>query len=151
MQDYVDAPDGVDLGSNVHLERNGDDGQGEDEVDGDEEKEDVEEVEEEDEDKGEDRNKDDGKEPWTIGLGEMVNTSADDADTIVEDEPTMLPKPVQKMRKYTPQPQPPAPALRPQTPESSPRPQTLETYTLSGLEFLGLVTPQNPQPAAPTL
>jgi len=32
-----------------------------------------------------------------------------------------------------------------------PQPPTLETHTLSGLEFLGLVNPQKPRPAAPTL
>jgi hypothetical protein len=41
-------------------------------------------VEEEDEDEEEDKNENDGKEPWTIGQGEMVNTSADDADAMVD-------------------------------------------------------------------
>jgi hypothetical protein len=31
------------------------------------------------------------------------------------------------------------------------RPRTPDTHTLSGLEFLGLVTPQKPRQAAPTL
>jgi hypothetical protein len=108
-------------------------------------------VEEEDEDEEEDKDEDDGKEPRTIGQGEMVNTSADDADTMVDDEPTVLPEQGQEMREHTPRPQPPAPAPRPQTPEPSPRPRTPETHTLSGQEFLGLVTPQKPRPAAPTL
>ena len=47
------------------------------------------EVEEEDEDEEEDKDEDDGKEPWTIGQGEMVDISADDADTMVDDEPTV--------------------------------------------------------------
>jgi len=55
------------------------------------------------------------------------------------------------MREHTPRPQPPAPAPRPQTPEPPPRPRTPETHTLSGLECLGLLTPQKPRPAAPTL
>jgi len=86
-----------------------------------------------------------------IGQEEMVNTSADDADTMVDDQPTVRPAQGQKMREHTPRPQPPAPAPRPPTPEPCPRPRTPETHTLSWLEFLGLVTPQKPDPAAPTL
>ena len=81
----------------------------------------------------------------------MVNPSADNADTMVDDQPTMLPEQGQEMREHTPRPQPLAPAPRPQTPKPRPRPRTPETHTLSGLEFLGLVTPQKPHPAAPTL
>jgi hypothetical protein len=81
----------------------------------------------------------------------MVNTSADDADTMVDDEPAVLPEHGREMHEYTPRPQPPAAAPRPQTPEPSPRPRTPETHTLSGLVFLGLVTPQKPRPVAPTL
>jgi hypothetical protein len=72
-------------------------------------------VEEEDEDEEEDKDVDDGKEPRTIGQGEMVNTSGDDADTMVDDEPTVLPEQRrdmgqgQEMREHTPWPQPPAP------------------------------------------
>jgi hypothetical protein len=102
-------------------------------------------------DEDEEEDEDNGKEPRTIGQGEMVNTSADDVDTMVDDEPTVLPEQGQEMREHTPRPQPPAPAPRPQTPEPPPRPRTPETHTLSGLEFLGLVTPQKPRPAAPTL
>jgi hypothetical protein len=94
---------------------------------------------------------DNGKEPRTIGQGEMVNTSADDADNMVDPQPTVLPEQSQEIRKHTLQPQPPAPAPRPQTPEPRPRPRTPETHTLSGLEFLELVMPQKPRPAAPTL
>ena len=146
MEDDVDAPDGVVFDCVVDMERDGDDDEEEDE-----EKDDEVEVEEEDEDEEEDKDEDDGKEPRTIGQGEMVNTSADDADTMVDDEPTVLPEQGQEMREHTPRPQPPAPAPRPQTPEPSPRPRTPETHTLSGLQFLGLVTPQKPRPAAPTL
>jgi len=62
------------------MERNGDDE--EEEV---EEEEDEEEHEDEDEDKDEDE--DDGKEPRMIVQGEMVNTLADDIDTMVENQP----------------------------------------------------------------
>jgi hypothetical protein len=151
MEDDVDAPDGVNLDGDVDLKRDGDDDEEEDEDEEDEDKEDEVEVEEEDEDEEEDKDEDDGKEPRTIGLGGMVNTSADDADTMVDDEPTVLPEQGQEMREHTPRAQPPAPAPRPQTPEPSPRPRTPETHTLSGLEFLGLVTPQTPCPAALTL
>ena len=44
-----------------------------------------------DEDEEEDKN-DDGKEPWTIRQGEMVNTSAYDVDTMVDDQPIVLPE-----------------------------------------------------------
>jgi hypothetical protein len=59
---------------------------------------DEEEVEEDDEDEEEEKDEDDGKEPRTIGQREMVNTSADDADTMVNDEPTVLPAQGQEMR-----------------------------------------------------
>jgi hypothetical protein len=81
----------------------------------------------------------------------MVNTLADDVDTMVDDQPIVLPEQGQDMREHTPRPQPPAPAPRPQTPEPRPRPQTPETHPLRGLEHLGLVTPQNPRLAVPTL
>jgi len=55
------------------------------------------------------------------------------------------------MHDDTSRPQPPAPAPRPLTLELLPRPPTPETHTLSGPVFLGLVTPQKPRPAAPTL
>jgi hypothetical protein len=133
------------------MERDGDDDEEEDEQEQDEDMQDEVEVEDEDEDEEEDKNEDDGKEPRTIGHGEMVNTSGDDADTMVDDEPTVLPEQGQEMRKYTPWAQPPAPAPPPRTPEPHPRPRTPETHTLSGLEFLVLVTPQKPRPAVPTL
>jgi hypothetical protein len=108
-------------------------------------------VEEEDEDEEDDKDEDDGKEPQTIDQGEMVNTSADDADTMVDDEPTVLPEQGHAMHENTPRPQPAAPAPQPRTPEPSPRPRTPETHTLSGLEFLRVVTLQKPRPVAPTV
>jgi hypothetical protein len=50
----------------------------------------------------------------------MVNTSGDDADTIVDDQPTVLPEQGQAVRKHTPRHQPPAPAPQPQTLEACP-------------------------------
>jgi len=142
MEDDVGAPDGIDIDGDVDMERDGEDGEDEEEED-EREEEVVDEDEEEDEDNG--------KEPRTIGQGEMVNTSADDVDTMVDDEPTVLPEQGQEMREHTTWQQPLAPAPRPQTPEPPPRPQTPETHTLSGLKTLGLVTLQKPRPAAPTL
>jgi hypothetical protein len=124
MVDDVNTPDGIDSDGDVDMERDGDDEVEEDEQDEDEEEED----------------EDDGKEPRTIGQGEMVNTSADDDDTMVDDQPMVLPEQCQQMRE--PRPQPPA---------SAPRPQTPETHPLSGLEELRPLTPQKPRPAVPTL
>jgi len=151
MEDDVDALDSVDSDGDVDMGSNGDNDKEEDEEEEDEEKEDVEEVEEEDEDEEEDKDEDDGKEPRTIGHGEMANTSADDADTIVDDEPTVLPEQGQEMREHTPRWQPLVSAPRLQTVEPPPWPRTPETHTLSGLEILGLVTPQYPRLAALTL
>jgi hypothetical protein len=101
MQDNVGAPDSVDIDGNVDMETDGDDGEDEEE-----EYEKEEEVVDEDEEKDEDN----GKEPRTIGQGEMVNTSADDVDTMVDNVPTVLPEQGQEMRDHTPRPQPLAPA-----------------------------------------
>jgi len=153
--DDVGATDAVDLDGNVDVERDHDDEEEEDEEEKDdeehdEEKEDEEE-EEEDEDEEEDKDEDDGKEPRTIGQGEMVNTSANDVDTMVDDQPIMLPAQGQNMGEHTPRPQPRAPAPQPQSLEPFPRPQTPETHPLSRPEHLGLVTPETPCPAVPTL
>jgi hypothetical protein len=118
MEDDVDALDGVDLDGNVDMERNGEDEEDEEEEHEQEEDEKKEVVVDEDEE--EDEDEDNGKVPRTIGQGEMVNLSADDADTMVDDQPTMLPDQGQEMHEHTPQPQPPAPAQRPQTPEPGP-------------------------------
>jgi len=138
MEDDVDAPDGVDSDGNVDMQRDGDNEEEEDEQEEDEEKEHEEEKKEEEED----GNEDDGKEPRTIGQGEMVNTSADDEDTMVDDQPIFQPEQGQKMREHAPWPQPLAPAPQLQTPEPCPRPRTPETHPLSELDHLGLVMPQ---------
>jgi len=86
MEDDVDAPDSIDLDGNVDMKRDGyqDGEQGEEEED--EPKEDENVVEEEDEDEEQDKDEDDGKEPLMIGQGEMDNTSADNVDTMVDDQ-----------------------------------------------------------------
>jgi len=66
--------------------------------------------ENEEEEKKEDKDEDDGKEPRMIGQGEMVNTSADDVDTMVDDQLIVLSEPAQEIGDHTPRPQPPAPA-----------------------------------------
>jgi hypothetical protein len=98
-------------------------------------------VEEKDEVEEENKDEDDYKEPQMNGQGEIGSTSADNADTIVDDEPTVLPEQGEVMGDHTPWPQHPAPAPRPQTPELSPRPRTPGTYIFSGLEVLWLVKP----------
>jgi len=141
MEDDVDAPDGVNLDSDVDMERDGDDAEEEDKEVVDKDEEDEEEEEDEDEDE------DDGKEPRTISQGEIVNTSGNDVDTMVNDHPIMLPDKGQKMREHTSQPEPPGAAPRTHTPEPRPPPRMPETHPLTGLEDLGLVTPQKRRPA----
>jgi hypothetical protein len=152
MENNVDAPDSIDLDGDVDMARDGHDDKEEDEVEEDEQgDEEVDEGEEKEKDKEEDKDEDDDKEPWTIGQGETVNTSADDVDTMVDVHPIVLPEESQELREHTPRPQPPAPAPRQQTQAPRPRPHTLETDHLSRVEHLGLGTPQKPRPAVPTL
>jgi len=93
---------------------------GDDDEEKDDEREHEEEVEEEDEDEEEDQDEDDGKEPRTLGQGEMVNTSADDIDTMVDDQAIVLPEKGQEMREHTPRPQHPVSAPQPKPRESPP-------------------------------
>jgi len=51
-----------------------------------------------------------------IGPGEMVNTSADDVDTMVDNHPIMLPEQGEQMRVHHPRPHALAPAPLQQTP-----------------------------------
>jgi len=81
----------------------------------------------------------------------MVNTSVDTLDTRVDNQPIALPEQGEEMREYTPRPQPLAPAPHPHTPEPRPRARTLETHLLIGLEVLGIVTPQKPRLAVPSV
>jgi hypothetical protein len=81
----------------------------------------------------------------------MIHTSADDVDTMVDDQPIMLPAQRLLMREYTPPPQPRAPAPWPETPKHRPRPRTPETHLITGLEHLRLMMLQRPPLAVPTL
>ena len=139
MANGLDEPYGVDLDGDEDMERDG--GNEEEELE-EEEHAEEEDEEEEDEEEEEEEDEDEGKEPHMIGQGEMVNTLADDADTMVDDQPIMLPGHGQEMGDHTPQPQPPSPAPWPQTPEPHPQPWTPETHPVGGLEVLGLVTTQ---------
>jgi len=145
-EDEVDTPDSVDLYGDVCKERDGEDDEDEDEPEEDEEMEDEEEVEEEDEDEAEDKDEDDGKEPQTIGQGESVNTSADDVDTMVDDQQILLPEQGQKVGEHTQWPQLPAHAPGQRTPDPRPRPYTQGNHPLGGLEHLGLATPHETSP-----
>jgi hypothetical protein len=80
MEDDVDAPDGVDLDSDVDMQRDGDDEEKEDEEEEDKVEEDKEEEEDEDDEEH------DGKDPRTISQRVMVHTPADYIDRIVDDQ-----------------------------------------------------------------
>jgi len=78
MEDDVDSLYGVDSDRDVDMERDV-------EHEEDEQEEDVMEVEVVDDDEEEEEEEDNDKEPQTIGQGEMVNTSANDDYTMVDD------------------------------------------------------------------
>jgi len=84
MEDDEDAPDGVDLDGDVDMEWDCEHEEHEEEEDEKKEEVVVDENQEEDENNG--------KESRTIGQGEMVNSSDDNADTMVDNEPTVLPE-----------------------------------------------------------
>jgi len=136
MEDDMDAPCGVDLVCDEGLTRDSDDFE--------EEVEDIEDeaVEEEEEKEEEDENVNDGKEPRTIGQGEIVTTSADNVDAMIVNQPIMIPEQGQEMEKHTPGPQLPEPAPWPETPQPCPPPQTPEIHPLTWLESFGLVMAQ---------
>jgi hypothetical protein len=147
MKDDVDAPEGVDVDGDVHMQRDGGNEEAEDKEEEEEDK-----VKEDEEEKvDEDEYEDDSKEPRTIRQGEMVNTSADDVDTIVVNQPIVCPEQGQEMRDDTSRPHPPAHAPQPHSLEPCSRPRTPETHPLNGLEHSGLEMPQKPRPAEPSL
>jgi len=148
MEDDVDAPDGVDLDGHVDMEMDCDDEEEEDEEEDDKDEENEEEKEEEEDE--EDEDEDDGHEPRMIHLGELANASADDVDTIVDDQPLVSAEQGQEMRNHTSEPQSPAPAPWAHTLEPRPWPRTPETSLFGGLDFLWLVMLQQPRPAVPT-
>jgi len=144
MEDDVNEPDGVDLNGDADTRRDS----GDEEVE-DEHEEDEDEVEDTDEE--EDKDEDDRKKPRTISQEDMVNTSADNVETMVDNQSIVVPEQRHGMRIHTPRLQPPAPAPWPQTPEHYPWPWPPETHPLSGLQHLGLLTTQNAHPAVPAL
>jgi len=148
MEDDVDALYSVDLYSDVDMARHGDNEKEEEKYEDDVGEKDE---DEEDEDKEEDEDEDDGKEPQTIDLGDMVNTSAYDVDTMSDNQPIMLPEQGQERCKSTPQPQPPVTTPQTQTLDPHRWPRYPETHLLSGLLSVGPVMRQDPRPQVPPL
>jgi len=149
MEEDVDAQDGVDLVGNVHMERDGDEEE-EAELEKDEEQMEKNEKDEEEEQE-EDKDEDDSKEPQTIGQEAVLNTSSDDADTMVDVQAIVLSEQGQETREDLPRPWPLEPAQWPPSTEPCLQPWTPETHPLGGLEDLGLVTPQKHRPVVPSL
>jgi len=118
------------------MERDVDDEEKEDEEEEDEAEDDTDDTDEEEEEEEEDEDEDDGKEPRVVSQGEMVNSSADDVDSVVGDQQIVVPEQGQEMREYTPLPQPLTPVQRHQIPKPRPQLRTPETHPLSGLEEL---------------
>ena len=77
--------------------------------------------------------------------GEMVNTTGDDVDTMVDDQAIVLSERGQETCEHTTWSQPLASAPRVLTLEPRVRPRMLETNPLSGMEDLGLVTSRRPR------
>ena len=80
----------------------------------------VDEDDEQDKDEEEDKNKDDGKKPRTIRQGEMVNTLANTVDTMVDEQPIVIPEQGQEMCNHTLWIPPPAHTPPPDTAEPCP-------------------------------
>jgi hypothetical protein len=116
MEDNMDTTERVDFDGDVDMDMNININQENDEwdADADYDDEEEEETEEEDEDEEEDKDQDDSKEPWTIAQREMVNTLADDVDTMVDHQPIQIPEQGHEMCYHNPGPQPLVPALQPQ-------------------------------------
>jgi len=81
----------------------------------------------------------------------MVNSSADDADPIGDDQAILLPEQGPEMREYTPRAKRSAPALWPQTLDPRQLPRTAETHPLSHMEHFWLVLALKNRPVVPTL
>jgi hypothetical protein len=99
MENDLDTMHSIDFDGDVDMARDGDDDKEEDGDEEDEEEEDEEEENDNDndnendydndidnEDGDEDEDEDNGKEPQTIGKGEMVTSSAAYVDTMVDDQ-----------------------------------------------------------------
>jgi hypothetical protein len=94
MPEGVHVLDGIVLDSDVDREWDIDDDNQEDEEEEDEG--------EENKDEEEDEDEDDGKEPQMIGQGKMVNTTPDDVDSKVDDQPIVLSEKGQNIHDRTP-------------------------------------------------
>jgi hypothetical protein len=72
----------------------------------------------------------------------MVNISADNVDTMVDNHQVMPPDQCHEMREHTPRQQPQVCAPSPQTTKPHPRPHVMETDEPSGNEFFKLPIPR---------
>jgi hypothetical protein len=95
-------------------EEKDEDEQDEDEEEDQDDQEEDEEDEEEHEDEKENGDENDGKEPWMIGQGELVNKMVDGVDTMVDDQPIVITEQRQEMLERTSQPHPLLPTRSPQ-------------------------------------
>jgi len=95
IKDDVDSPWSMDWDGDVDIERDGDNDEEDDEEEEDQEKEEDGDEEEED-----------GKQPQKINQGEMVNTSPDDVDNIIDHQPIVLTEHGQEMCEHSPRPHP---------------------------------------------
>jgi hypothetical protein len=148
MEEDMDARGDVDLNSNEGMEKDSYDEEEEDEAEENAEEEDKD--AEDGKEKEEDMDEDDDNKCRPIDQGEVVNTSADDVDTMGDDQPIEQSEPGQEMRMHTTWPQHLVHAPGPQTMEPRPRPPTLGTNLLCWPAHLGLVTPQQPRPVVLT-
>jgi len=110
MENDVDALDGVELDGDVDMARDSDDEEEEDEEEENEE--------EENEDEDEDEDEDDGKEPRTIGQGEIDKSFVDHVDATVHNQPSCY---LSTVRKCVSIPQ----GKQPQTPTHDHKPRSL--------------------------
>jgi len=134
MQDNVDATEGINSDSDVDIERNHDDYEVADE---EEENEESEDADEEHADTEEDEDEDAAIEPPIIIQGEMVNTSVNGVDTMVDSQPIMLAEQGRKMREHTPSQEPQETATLPPALEPFPQSRTPYTCPLRCLEHFG--------------
>jgi hypothetical protein len=98
MQDDMVTVDGVDVDCDVHMEIDAANEEAEDEEEEDEKEEDKEKDNEQDDEEEneheeeENEDEDDGNEPRMIDQREMVIISTDNLDTMVDDQPIVLPE-----------------------------------------------------------
>jgi len=100
--DDVDTPHSIYLNCDGDMERNGDDDDQEDDEGQDVKQEEEDEEQNDDKEEDDDEDEDDLKELRTIIQGEMVNTAANHGDTMLDNQPIVLPEQVKEMWEHTP-------------------------------------------------